>query len=153
MERLTREESFDLLDACNVAHIGLIADGSPYVTPMSFVRRDDRILFRTEAGKKLDALRDHPAVCIEVSVFDEGTGDWVSVIVDGTAREVTDDQIKQAAVNGLIDKYSAVLGDPLGRGGLQPLPGLSHVIEVTIDQISGMSSGRGFSFRTKPGRL
>ncbi|HET9261023.1 MAG TPA: pyridoxamine 5'-phosphate oxidase family protein [Acidimicrobiia bacterium] len=153
MERLTHEEALELLDARPVAHIGLISGDSPYVTPMSYVRDGDRILFRTEAGKKLDALRDNPAVCIEVSVFDEETGDWASVIVNGTAREATADETKQAALDGLIEKYSDVLGDLRGTGGLQPLPGFPHVIEVSIDEISGMSSGRGFSFRTRPGRL
>jgi hypothetical protein len=28
-----------------------------------------------------------------------------------------------------------------------------HVMEVTIEGITGMSSGRGLAFRTRPGRL
>jgi hypothetical protein len=36
---------------------------------------------------------------------------------------------------------------------LQPVAAFPHVIEVTINEISGMSSGRGFAFRTRPGRL
>ena len=74
MDTLSREESFELLDTSLVAHIGFISDDSPYVTPMSYVRDGDRLLFRTEAGKKLDALRSNPAVCVEVSVFDDQTG-------------------------------------------------------------------------------
>jgi nitroimidazol reductase NimA-like FMN-containing flavoprotein (pyridoxamine 5'-phosphate oxidase superfamily) len=153
MDTLSREESLELLDTSLVAHIGFISDDSPYVTPMSYVRDGDRLLFRTEAGKKLDALRSNPAVCVEVSVFDDQTGDWASVIVTGVASEVTDDHSKQVAVDGLFRRYSRVMGDPLRSGGLQPLPGFPHVIEVSIDDISGMSSGRGFSARTRPGRL
>lgn len=153
MDTLNRDEALELLDASLVAHIGVISGGSPYVTPMSYVRDGDRLLFRTEAGKKLDALRANPAVCIEVSNFDDQTGDWASVIVTGVASEVTDEHSKQVAVDGLFQRYARVLGDPLRSGGLQPLPGFPHIIEVSIDDISGMSSGRGFSARTRPGRL
>jgi hypothetical protein len=53
----------------------------------------------------------------------------------------------------LLEKYAAVLGSPLGTGGLQPMASFPHVLEVSIDEITGMTSGRGFSFRTRPGRL
>ena len=153
MDELSRDESLTLLDESMVAHLGLIADGEPYVTPMSFVREGETILFRTTAGRKLDALRKHPSVCLEVSAFDEETGDWASVIVSGTAEEVTDPVTKQRAVDGLFRRYARAIGDPLSRGGLQPLPGSSYVVEMSIDEITGLSSGRGFAPRTRPGRL
>ena len=153
MDTLSRDESIQLLDTSLVAHIGLISGGAPYVTPMSYVRDGNRLLFRTEAGKKLDALRSNPAVCVEVSEFDDQTGEWASVIVIGVASEVTDNHSKQVAVDGLLRRYARVMGDPLRSGGLQPLPGFPHVIEVSIDEISGMTSGGGFRARTRPGRL
>lgn len=153
MEPLPEDQALQLLAEAPVAHIGVISDGAPYVTPMSFVLDHERILFRTRAGKKLDALRQHPKVCIEVSRFDNESGDWASVIVNGTAAEVDDRQTGARAVEMLYGKYADALGDPLSRGGLQPVPGLPHVIEVTIDEITGMSSGQGFAPRTRPGRL
>jgi len=46
------------------------------------------------------------------------------------------------------------MGSPLGQGaGLHPLGGLPHVIAVKIDDVTGLSSGRGWSRRSKPGRL
>lgn len=153
MDALTREQALELLDAAPVAHLGLISGGTPYVTPMSFVIEEDRILFRTTAGKKLDALRLDPNVCVEASQFDPESGHWASVIVTGKAFEVEDRRTGALAVQLLYTKYSQALGDPLSRGGLQPLPGLPHVIEVVIDEITGMSSGESFSPRTRPGRL
>jgi nitroimidazol reductase NimA-like FMN-containing flavoprotein (pyridoxamine 5'-phosphate oxidase superfamily) len=120
---------------------------------MSFVVDGEEILFRTMAGKKLNALRDNPNVCVEVSQFDEETGEWASVIVTGTATEVADRNKGERAVQLLFDKYANVLGDPLSRGGLQPMPGLPYLVSLKIEQITGVSSGRGFSPRTRPGRL
>jgi nitroimidazol reductase NimA-like FMN-containing flavoprotein (pyridoxamine 5'-phosphate oxidase superfamily) len=121
---------------------------------MSFVVDGDRILFRTLAGAKLDAIRANPRVCVEVSSFDAETGNWESAIVRGTARFVDSDQDRQSVIAQLFDKYATVMGSPMSAGGgLMPLGGQPYVIEVPIEEISGMSSDGGFRIRTKPGRL
>jgi len=154
MELIATEEALKVLEAAPVAHLGMIEADRPYVTPMSFVMSGERILFRTMAGRKLEALRKNPTVCIEVSNLDEETGDWVSVIVRGTAVEVDEDDVKVAIVSELFHKYEKVMGSPLSAtGGVQPIMGLPHVIAVEIEEITGMVSGRGFSGRTRPGRL
>jgi len=154
MEQLTREQALQLLIRQPVAHLGIAIDGEPYVTPMSFVVDDDRILFRTMAGRKLDGIRSNPKVCIEVSSYDEETGDWESVIVRGTASFVDDPSTRQQTIAQLFSKYEKVMGSPLSAGGgLMPLGGHPFVVEVSMDEVSGMSSDGGFRVRTKPGRL
>ena len=153
MEPISEAEALEFLRDAMVAHIGVIHEGEPYVTPMSFAVDGRRLLFRTKPGKRFEAIESHPKVCIEVSRYDESTGDWTSVLVRGQAVERTDGATTERAVELLREKYSAALGSPLGRGGLQPLASFPHVVEVPIEEISGMSSGRGFSYRTRPGRL
>ena len=153
MDPLTREAALEFLAGTSVAHLGVISEGLPYVTPMSFVIEGKRILFRTQAGRKFDAIAASPSVCIEASSFDESTGDWVSVIVTGSAHESTDPATGELAVEMLFEKYAAQIGSPLGVGGLQPMAGMPHVVEVTIENVTGMSSGSGFHARTRPGRL
>lgn len=154
MEQLTRPEAISFLASRPVAHLGTVMDGAPYVTPMSFVVDGDRILLRTLAGAKLDAIKANPDVCVETSVFDDETGDWMSAIVRGKARLIDEATIQQRVVSLLYSKYAKVMGSPLsGGGGLMPLGGTPFVIEITIDEITGMSSGRGMSVRTKPGRM
>ncbi len=153
MEPLSREEAMAILEAAPVAHLGLIDAGRPYVTPMSFVVDGNRIFFRTMAGKKLDALRENPSVCIEASRYDEETGDWESVIIRGEASETDEDAIRQDVIARLLRKYERVIGSPLGGRGMRPLQDLPHVVIVEISEISGMASGRGWSERTRPGRL
>lgn len=153
MEPITDAEALDFLEHEMVAHLGVIHDGKPYVTPMSFVLDGRRLLFRTKPGKRFEGIESNPMVCIEVSRFDESSGDWVSVVVEGKAVERTDEATTTRAVELLLSKYAAVLGSPLGTGGLQPMASFPHVLEVSIAEMTGMSSGRGFSFRTRPGRL
>jgi nitroimidazol reductase NimA-like FMN-containing flavoprotein (pyridoxamine 5'-phosphate oxidase superfamily) len=153
LEPIDQTEAMQFLTESMVAHIGVVTDGEPYVTPMSFVVDGNRVLFRTKPGRRFEAIDANPLVCIEVSHFDETTGDWISVIVRGKARERADDETTSRAIGLLLDKYEAAVGTPLGHGGLQPMATFPHVIEVPIDEISGMTSGRGFSYRTRPGRL
>lgn len=153
MEQLSREEALEVLQTVPVAHLGMLDGGEPYVTPMSFVLEGDRIFFRTMAGRKLDALRENPTVCIEASRYDEETGDWESVIVRGEAIETEEDELRQEVVSGLLRKYEKVVGSPLSGGGMRPLEGLPHVLVVEMREVSGMTSGRGWSRRTRPGRL
>jgi nitroimidazol reductase NimA-like FMN-containing flavoprotein (pyridoxamine 5'-phosphate oxidase superfamily) len=154
MDPISRAEALQVLESQPVAHLGITIGGTPYVTPMSFVVDGERILFRTMRGKKLEGIKANPAVCIEVSSFDPENGDWVSVIVEGKARLVDDDDTRQETITLLFEKYEQVMGSPLSRGGgLLPLGGTPYVIEVPITEISGLSSGRGMSARTKPGRL
>jgi nitroimidazol reductase NimA-like FMN-containing flavoprotein (pyridoxamine 5'-phosphate oxidase superfamily) len=153
MDPTTEAEAREFLIEAKVAHIGVVSDGDPYVSPVSFVLDGNRILFRTKPGKRFEALMANPRVSIEASRFDEETGDWISVIVQGRAVERTDTATGALVVGMLFEKYSNVLGSPLGRDGFQAMATFPHVVEVAIDEITGMVSGRGLSLRTRPGRL
>lgn len=154
MEPLSREEALELLENQPVAHLAVIRDGRPYVTPMSFVLDGEIILFRTMAGEKLEGIKSNPSVCVEVSSYDEVSGDWVSAIVSGEASEVLDDDVRAKTTSLLFSKYGDVLGSPLSHGGgMRPLQGFPHVIQVVIEEISGMTAGSAWSARTRPGRL
>ena len=153
MEPTTAGQAKHFLDESLVAHIGVISAGEPYVTPMSFVVDDDRILFRTKPGKRYEAMLENRVVSVEASTFDRDSGDWISVIVKGRATPVTDDETITLTVQLLLRKYGGVLGSPLTRGGIQPMASFPHVMEVAIEEITGMTSGGYSASRTRPGRL
>jgi nitroimidazol reductase NimA-like FMN-containing flavoprotein (pyridoxamine 5'-phosphate oxidase superfamily) len=149
MELMTLEEATDFLRDALVAHLGLVSNGRPSVSPVAFVVDKGRILFRTQPGRKLDSILENPEVCLEVCSFDESTGDWQSVIVNGRAEEITDPSVGEHAVRLLLEKYASQLGSPLGFGGLQRLGSNPHVIEVVIDHIAGTTSGRRVAFQSR----
>lgn len=153
MEPLTEEKARAFLQDALVAHLAVVSDGEPYVTPMSYIVDGNRILFRTKPGRRFTALTENPVVSIEASTFDDETGDWTSVIIRGIAAVADDDATIQLTLAGLFDKYRKVLGSPLSRGGMQPISSFPNVVAVEIDEISGMSSSGPFSLRTRPGRL
>lgn len=150
MESLEEIDALDFLAKADVAHIAVIDKGEPYVTPIAFVLDRRRILFRSGPGRRLTALRRHPSVSLEACYLDRVTGDWVSVIASGAAKETTDAFTNTFTINLLTAKYRQILGTPLSLSGLQPLHDMAHVISVPIGQISGVCSKSGL-LATRPG--
>jgi nitroimidazol reductase NimA-like FMN-containing flavoprotein (pyridoxamine 5'-phosphate oxidase superfamily) len=72
-------------------------DRAPLVVPVNYVVDDDEsIVFRTGAGTKLDAIR-HGIVALQVDEIDEMHHVGWSVVIEGHARWLPEEQ-QQAAV-------------------------------------------------------
>lgn len=153
MEPLTEAETLALLASCLTAHIGVIDGETPYVSPMSFVLDGHTLAFRTGAGRRLEAIKASPRVCVEASQYVDENGAWESAIAWGMASVVVDNELKNSVVQRLLSKYEDLIGSPLAFSAWQPVGGSPIVVAVEIDEVSGLSSGRGFSPRTRPGRL
>ena len=151
MEVLTLEQARALLTASAVGHLAVISEGEPYVTPISFVVMDGAIWLRTGGGRRVEAIRANPRVCVEVSEYDLGSGNWKSVLVWGRAEVSAEEGGHREVVMALMDKYRSAIGSPLSPGRAFPEPGV--MVRIPIEQISGRTSGSFFSARTRPGRL
>lgn len=152
MQELVPSRVRYLLVNSPVAHIGVVADDDPYVTPISFVWMDDVVWFRTTAGERLKALATHPRVSCEISNFDLTTGHWESVIVTGDAR-VVDDHVEEAdMMRAVREKYRRITRSALE---LPPdvLPLEGYVIAIHPVAVSGRASNPGLVKRDLPGRL
>jgi nitroimidazol reductase NimA-like FMN-containing flavoprotein (pyridoxamine 5'-phosphate oxidase superfamily) len=93
LEELTREECLALLGSATVGRIALVGrDDLPLVLPVNHVMVGDTVVFRTDAGAKLDALLRHPvAFQIDEIDHDDRTG-W-SVLVQGIAHPVAPNEL------------------------------------------------------------
>jgi len=150
MIELSREECWAVLEEGRVAHIAQVDQGEPYVTPMSYVMLDGDFCFRTGAGRRLEALRRDPRMCIEVSRPREDTG-WESVVFRGWARIVTEARREEEAIAALLAKYHTE--SALGFSAPAVYPEERPVVAVTPEQVTGRASGSGLSAATRPGRL
>ncbi|HZR12727.1 MAG TPA: pyridoxamine 5'-phosphate oxidase family protein [Acidimicrobiia bacterium] len=118
--RLLREESY-------VGRLAFVVDGRPLVLPVNYVADGSSVVFVTPSGTKLSALRDGAAVAFEIdqsrALYHTG---W-SVLVQGLAHEVTDE-----------DEIARLQRGPL-RSWAEPKAG--HWVRITIDEISGRRVG------------
>lgn len=135
-----------------VAHVAVIADERPYVTPVSFVWLDDQLWFRTGPGTRLDAIRENPRVSAEVSRFDLNTGGWESVVIGGTARVVAEPDAEARIEKALRVKYRRITRSALEMP-TDVIPHEGAVVAVTVEEMSGRASGSGVNDRDRPGRL
>jgi len=124
-DRVEIERIMALTTIGRLATIG--ADGYPYVTPVNFVFHGGNIYFHcAPKGEKLDNLLRDAKVCFEVDIplayigrdFNpEGEACnlhqfYHCVIIRGTASIVTDDALKTAALNALVEKHEPAADIP-----------------------------------------
>lgn len=101
-----------LLDEAMICHVGFM-DGGPVVIPSTYARIDDRLyLHGSPASRMMKALRSGSDVSISVALLDglvlESSAfhqslNYRSVVVLGTATEVTDPQEKRAALDAIVE--------------------------------------------------
>ncbi|MDX2042318.1 MAG: pyridoxamine 5'-phosphate oxidase family protein [Acidobacteriota bacterium] len=92
--KLSTEDALKLLGNNKLGRLGCIADGEPYVVPINFFFDGEYLYVHSLAGKKINALRANPRICLQVDEI-EDSYHWRSVIVYGNYEEVTDEHLRE----------------------------------------------------------
>lgn len=152
MRRNDRAQALDfslaLIDRCTNGVMALnTGDGTPYCLPLSFVRVDDKLYFHcAREGRKVDLMRADPRVCVtfvggDVPTFVAPamyTTYFQSVIVTGTAQEVTDDREKTTALLALCQKLTPNdVSEDKFRPAVEHSLKATAVWRIQMDEISG----------------
>ncbi len=124
LHELTREECMELLRSRPLfGRIGYVVDGVPVIVPVNFIVDGESVVFSTAKGSKLSWLTNHGRVAFEV---DHGRpldrSGW-SVLVRGTALEVTDPARLKALAEGPLHSWA--------------VPSADHWVRISIDEVSG----------------
>lgn len=117
MRRKDREMSTEfarmVADKCEYAVLSMIdSEGMPYCIPVSIVREKDTVYFHcAKEGKKIDAMRRNPEVCIACvgdtcRMQDKFTTKYESAVICGTAAEVLSDEEKIHALRLLCERHT-----------------------------------------------
>ena len=124
IRELTAAECLERLSSrAFVGRLGFIADGKPMILPVNYIVDSDSVLFCSERGTKLSAVGAGAPVVFEI---DESrplhhTG-W-SVLVAGTALEVTDPTELERLRSGPLWPWAVRRS--------------AHWVRIVIEQISG----------------
>jgi uncharacterized protein len=90
IEALDREECLRLLRTEEVGRLAVVLGGDPAVFPVNYVVDEDGgVVFRTDAGTKLDGVTRSGSVVFEVDHLDRASRSGWSVILSGRAHEIT----------------------------------------------------------------
>jgi nitroimidazol reductase NimA-like FMN-containing flavoprotein (pyridoxamine 5'-phosphate oxidase superfamily) len=88
MFQLDRPTCVALLTTQHVGRL-IIGAADPVVRVVNYTAFEHIIMFRSDPGPQIETILDHPVV-FEVDMFDERTHSGWSVIVHGTARDLSD---------------------------------------------------------------
>jgi nitroimidazol reductase NimA-like FMN-containing flavoprotein (pyridoxamine 5'-phosphate oxidase superfamily) len=128
LEALSRADCLRLL-AEHPARVGRVAAAAerPDILPVNYVLDGGTVVFRTAAGKKLDAAVRGRYVAFQVDTVDAGWRNGWSVLIRGWAEEITDPE-ELARVRRLpLDSWAPDTQD--------------HYVRITPEIVSGRRLG------------
>jgi uncharacterized protein len=102
-----------ILDEALICHVGFVVDGAPVVIPTIHWREGDTLYFHgSAASRMLRSLKNGVPACVTVTLLDglvlarsafHHSMNYRSVVVFGTAREVSDEAEKIRALDALVE--------------------------------------------------
>jgi len=143
----TRKEIDGIIHACEVCHLGLARDSSPYVVPVSFGYDGESLYVHTaREGLKIEHFQANPKVCIQ---FERGTrvrdhpdlacrwtAEYESVVGFGRIEELTSSEAKGKGLDQIMVHYSGRDGWTFDPVGLER----TRVWKITIESLTGKRS-------------
>ena len=143
--RYDRDTLESILDEGLVCHVGFVDGGQPFVVPSAYARRGDRIVIHgSAASRMIRALAAGAPACVTVTLLDglvlarssfHHSMNYRSVVVLGTATEVTDPEEKGRALDAIVEhvapgRLSSVR--PPSEGEMRA----TRVVELPLDEAS-----------------
>lgn len=92
LEIMPLADCFRLLEAVPVGRIGFLAGGEVVILPVNFLIDGQDVLFRTGTGSKMGSLEIGHYVGFEADSYDATTHSGWSVVANGLAEVVEDDE-------------------------------------------------------------
>jgi nitroimidazol reductase NimA-like FMN-containing flavoprotein (pyridoxamine 5'-phosphate oxidase superfamily) len=131
--KLRDTDSLAILREGSLGRLGCISSGWPYVVPVNYFFDGKDIYIHSLPGKKLDALRANPRVCLQVDEIKDSFH-WRSVIAYGTFEEVAGEEKRE---NVLSKMYSRL--PHLTPVESKLVEGLKETIvfRIKVDEITG----------------
>ncbi len=90
LARLSREQCLALFAGATLGRVGISVDALPAILPVTIALLDDRVVFRTIPGTKLDYAAVGSILAVEADRYDPATGEGWSVLVRGIASVLTE---------------------------------------------------------------
>jgi uncharacterized protein len=133
IDELEKQEVEALLRRQHLAHLGVRDAERVYVYPVAYGYDGTDIYVQSSEGLKVDIMRGHPEVCLQVEEV-MGPARWWSVMVHGTYAELVDESARDRAF-AVITEQSGLDAPPslapYARGPEQLIAYRIHPTEIT----------------------
>jgi uncharacterized protein len=136
---LSEEAALALISAGKIGRLGCLDGGEPYVVPINYVVEDGSIYSHSLPGRKIDAMRTHPRVCLQVDqIIDDFH--WRSAIAFGDFEEIRVPSDRRSILSKLLARFPLLTPVEAVRAR-DAAPPDSVVFRLRIERITGMAEG------------
>jgi uncharacterized protein len=135
ISKLGDRDSLAILREGTLGRLGCIAADWPYVVPVNYLFDGRDIYIHTLPGKKLDALRDNPRVCLQVDDIKDSYN-WRSVIAYGTFEEVSNEEMRENVLTKLYSRLPHMT--PVESKMVEGAKG-TVVFRIKMEEVTGMA--------------
>jgi uncharacterized protein len=101
---LTEAEAIELVKASKIGRLGCVDQEGPYVVPINYLLDDGEIYSHALPGKKINAMRAEPRVCLQVDHIQDDLH-WSSAIVFGRFEEIQNPQRRRVVIGKLLTGF------------------------------------------------
>ncbi|MEP6752145.1 MAG: pyridoxamine 5'-phosphate oxidase family protein [Candidatus Dormiibacterota bacterium] len=128
---LSHAECWALLRSHSLGRLAIVVDGRPRIFPVNYAAGDAAVVFRTEAGTK---LQNGPgsAACFEIDDYNPGTSIAWSVMVGGILEDITEADDERSRALRRLDV------EPVAPGARR------HWLALIPNEVSGRSFRGGW---------
>lgn len=144
MRKSLRQKECDFILSNNyIGHLAYIYQNKPFIVPITYFYYDQKIICYSGDGHKINALRNHNAVAIEVTEI-ESINNWKSVVAHGAFEEVQGSHAK-----ALLHEFSLGIKDLILKKELLDLNFINEfsakiesdtipiVFKINVEEITG----------------
>lgn len=137
MKTLHEDEARALLSASRIGHLGCVDDGEPYVVPINYLLDEGSIYSHSLPGRKIDAMKAHPRVCLQVDQIDDDFH-WRSVIAYGKFEELGGAEERRLLLEKLLARFPKLT--PVESLIVQDAAATDSVVfRIVVDRITGVA--------------
>jgi nitroimidazol reductase NimA-like FMN-containing flavoprotein (pyridoxamine 5'-phosphate oxidase superfamily) len=136
--RLSQTEARELLHTSHIGRLGCIVEDGPYVVPVNYVYEQDCIYMHSLPGLKVEAMRQHPQVCLLVDRI-ESDSHWKSVIAYGNFEEIESGPEREGVLEHLLKHFPLMtpVESALAQDRTAPSPNLI-VFRIRVEKITAL---------------
>ncbi|MDG5492187.1 pyridoxamine 5'-phosphate oxidase family protein [Psychroserpens sp. SPM9] len=105
IKNLTSKDCDFILSHNYIGYLSYIYLDKPYTVPITYFFKDNTIICYSSNGHKINAMRKHPQVSLQVASIDT-VSEWKSVLVHGVYKEIEGSEAK-----ALLHEFSLGIKD------------------------------------------
>jgi len=140
MTRLLKEAgALEVIKVGKIGRLGCIDNDEPYVVPINYLIDEGAIYSHSLPGRKIDAMRAHARVCLQVDEIENNFG-WRSAIAFGNFEEIRVPSDRRSILSKLLVRFPLLtpVESVMARDASAPD---TIVFRVIVDRITGVEEG------------